>query len=104
MRGYGTRHKALRALLNPAVSAGRVKCARCGEPILVGQRWDLGHTDDRQGYVGPEHAYCNRADGALKARRGTGVPSRDGSRRGLGQTIEVSSRGQYGARPVRGMR
>jgi hypothetical protein len=66
-RGYGTRHRLIRSTLADVVNAGRVRCARCGEPILVGQRWDLGHTDDRQGYTGPEHASCNRADGGRRS-------------------------------------
>lgn len=59
-RGYGGAHRALRKRLAPLVASGQVRCARCGELILPGTPWDLGHTGDRTGYHGAEHAACNR--------------------------------------------
>ena len=63
-RGYGAAHKAERKRLAPTVAKGQTPCARCGQLIEVGEPWDLGHTDDRTGWTGPEHADCNRAAGA----------------------------------------
>jgi hypothetical protein len=62
-RGYGVEHQALRRQWAPRVATGSVPCSRCGELILPGQAWDLGHDDnDRTKYNGPEHANrCNRA-------------------------------------------
>lgn len=60
-RGYDASHRARRQQLVPIVSQGRTACARCGELILPGQAWDLGHDDrDRSRYSGPEHRRCNR--------------------------------------------
>jgi hypothetical protein len=74
LRGYGPRHRATRRGLEPFVLAGGVDCARCGEPISPGEEWHLGHTDDRTGYTGPEHARCNVRAGAEKATRARWYP------------------------------
>ena len=60
-RRYGPAHRRLRALWASRVAAGVVECARCGEMILAGDAWDLGHVDGTLSYAGPEHARCNRA-------------------------------------------
>jgi hypothetical protein len=60
-RGYDREHDAERARWAPLVEAGGVDCARCGLLIGPGEPWDLGHTDDRTAWTGPEHARCNRA-------------------------------------------
>jgi hypothetical protein len=65
----------MRARLEPLVVSGQVSCARCGEPILPGQRWDLGHVDgDRSRYNGAEHARCNRATSARRPWQSTRKP------------------------------
>lgn len=66
-RGYGRHHQLLRQQWAPVVATGRVVCHRCDQLIKRGQDWDLGHTDDRKGYTGPEHAECNRSAGSAKA-------------------------------------
>ena len=70
-RGYGPMHREMRLAWAPQVETGDVRCARCGERI-EGEPWDLGHTDDRTAYTGPEHARCNRADGARRRNAGYG--------------------------------
>lgn len=60
-RGYSGTHARTRRSLAPQVQTGTMTCARCGKLILPGQAWDLGHSDDRQSFSGPEHASCNRA-------------------------------------------
>jgi hypothetical protein len=78
-RGYGLSHKRERSRWKPKVDAGLVNCARCRQPIEPGRPWDLGHTDDRTAWTGPEHTACNRkaggANGALvtNAARGRTV-------------------------------
>jgi hypothetical protein len=52
--------RALLAVYDPADL-----CGRCRRPLGPDpSRIDLGHTDDRAGYSGLEHARCNRAAGA----------------------------------------
>jgi len=70
-RGYGHRHQQVRRAWVGYVAGGQVTCRRCGELIVPGEAWDLGHDDhDRSRYTGPEHARCNRATNARpRARR-----------------------------------
>jgi hypothetical protein len=64
-RGYGAAHKRARKAWEPVVAAGGVCCARCSQPIVPGDAWDLGHVDgDKSRYAGPEHSACNRSAGA----------------------------------------
>jgi len=60
-RGYGTQHQQLRATWEPTVKAGNAVCPKCHQPIKPTDTWDMGHNADRTGYIGPEHAKCNRA-------------------------------------------
>jgi len=69
-RGYGGAHRALRKRLAPLVASGQMRCARCGGLILPGTPWDLGHTGDRTGYHGAEHAACNRRASRMGGRIG----------------------------------
>lgn len=62
-KGYGIRHQREREKWRAKVDSGGVTCARCNEPIQPGRPWDLGHTDDRTGWTGPEHRVCNRRAG-----------------------------------------
>jgi len=61
-RGYDAAHDAERARWARIIKRTSVPCARCHEPITDGMAWDLGHTDDRKAWTGPEHAGpCNRS-------------------------------------------
>jgi hypothetical protein len=68
-RGYDAAHDKLRRSWKPRVETGMVRCARCDRYITLGQAWDLGHTDDRTTWTGPEHASCNRSAGGKAAHR-----------------------------------
>ena len=60
-RGYDATHDRLRASWARKVATGQVMCARCHKRISPLEPWDLDHTDDRTGYLGPSHRGCNRA-------------------------------------------
>lgn len=62
-RGYGNTHQQLRNKYAALLRNISIPCARCGSPIHPGDPWDLGHTDTRNAWTGPEHASCNRAAG-----------------------------------------
>jgi hypothetical protein len=79
-RGYGRAHDAERKRWAPKVDAGLVDCARCHQPIEPGRPWDLGHTDDRTTWTGPEHTTCNRRAGAINGALVTHALGRKGVR------------------------
>ena len=68
-RGYTRAHQLERKRWEPKVDAGLVDCARCHEPIEPGRQWDLGHTEDRTAWTGPEHQTCNRRAGGANGAR-----------------------------------
>lgn len=74
-RGYTAEHDRLRERWRPRVERASVNCHAkvcvmvSGRLILPGQPWDLGHTDDRTAWTGPEHAPCNRSAGGKAAHQ-----------------------------------
>jgi len=62
--GWGHEHQRRRAAIAPLVNAGKATCCRCHEPIHAGEDWHLDDSADRNGYLGPAHARCNRAAAA----------------------------------------
>lgn len=74
-RGLGNAHQQLRRRLLP-LAYGK-PCRRCGQPMLKGQRLDLGHPEDRPRMADPhnltgaaiEHRSCNRRAGQRLATR-----------------------------------
>jgi hypothetical protein len=69
VRGYGTVHYARRRQVVPLVNSGNAVCSRCGGPISPGEQWHLDHSDDRQGYLGVSHEYCNLQAAGIKTQR-----------------------------------
>lgn len=67
-RGYDAAHRHLRRAWEARLATGETHtCAKCGQPVTATDQWDLGHTDNRQSWTGPEHRRCNRQDGQHKA-------------------------------------
>ena len=68
-RGYNSAHDALRAQWQNRINGGEVVlCADgCGTPI-TGTNWDLGHTPDRTGHIGPQTREHNRSEGGRRGR------------------------------------
>jgi len=79
-RGYGVAHIRTRERFAREMEMnGPIRCAceredctrhdelRC--PVILGPEddWDLGHTDDRTSWTGPECVPCNRGAGARRA-------------------------------------
>ena len=56
-------HKAMRRRLDPVVQTGTVTCARCGELIEPGSKWQLDHRNGGRGWLGPSHQRCNARAG-----------------------------------------
>lgn len=69
-RGYGSSHQQLRrALLAQLKASPGQPCSRCGRPMFAEQALHLDHEDDRSGYRGLSHAWCNTSAGGKKAGR-----------------------------------
>ncbi|NNG20509.1 hypothetical protein HJ590_13220 [Naumannella sp. ID2617S] len=77
-RGYGTQHQAERRRWAKRIKATGIPCTctrdtcphhqgQCPTIIVDGMAWDLGHTDDRTAYTGPECVPCNRSAGGRNA-------------------------------------
>lgn len=88
-RGYGALHQAERSRWRKRIDAGTsTQCAcarpdcphhtgRCPTIIAAGDPFDLGHTDDRQGWTGPECPPCNRSAGGRNAHIGEQMTIRE---------------------------
>jgi 5-methylcytosine-specific restriction endonuclease McrA len=74
-KGYGVAHRRVRAMFLAAWMPGVTPCARCGEPMWGPPRMlHLDHDDDRTGYVGLSHSWCNLRAAAEKTNRQRGKP------------------------------
>jgi hypothetical protein len=65
---YGAAHRELRAAT--VDQAAGQPCARCGQPMVVGQLVHLDHADDDPSrYLGYSHASCNASAGASRGNQ-----------------------------------
>ena len=69
---YG--HRYIRQQWQPVVARGEAFCN--AQPCWLGHRWisptepwDLGHSDSRAYWTGPEHRHCNRRNAGIKVRK-----------------------------------
>lgn len=79
-RGYGAEHREQRKRWQILLDKGHTTpCActhadcphhsgACSVLITASTPWDLGHTDDRRDWTGPECIPCNRSAGARNSR------------------------------------
>lgn len=80
-KGYDHRHKVERAKWQRRIDRGEtfdcscahVDCTKhvgpCTVVIHADMTWDLGHTDDRTAWTGPECVPCNRSAGGKNGNR-----------------------------------
>jgi predicted kinase len=79
-RGYGAAHRRERARWAPVVASGEATCAervclklsRWIDPVEDAD-WELAHTIDRSGYLGPAHFICNRTEPQMRNQDGPKV-------------------------------
>jgi hypothetical protein len=76
-RGYGSSHQRARKFYLSQLVDGETECHWCGNTMYRSQPLDLDHTDDRKGYRGLAHAWCNRAKQAVYRSRSLEVWLRD---------------------------
>jgi phage FluMu protein Com len=59
-RGYGRDHQVERLIALENFTPGD-RCPRCKTAMLAEDPLDLDHTDQRDGYLGLAHSWCNRS-------------------------------------------
>lgn len=67
-RGYSGQHQRMRAQIVSDMQRGVIiRCVSC-TAVLTPDTFDLGHTDDRSDYLGPQCANkCNRRDAGRRS-------------------------------------
>jgi len=67
-RKYDTLHRRRRQIAEVAVLKGEAVCWRCGKPIAPDEPWELGHDEEGERHMGPEHRFCNRSEAGRRTR------------------------------------